>query len=70
MKHLLPLFKEIRSSDERGLSLLEYAIGAAVLTGIVFVAMTTFGTGMQAYFTNLSTWIQNMTIGSSFIWSF
>lgn len=58
------------NKNEKGMSLLEYAIGAAVLTGIVFVAMTTFGNGMQAYFANLSTWIQNMTVGSSFIISF
>lgn len=65
MKKQLDVLKE----NEQGMSLLEYAIGAAVLTGIVFVAMTTFGNGMQAYFANLSTWIQNMTIGSSFIFS-
>jgi Flp pilus assembly pilin Flp len=54
----------LNRNNEKGLSLLEYAIGAAVLSGIVLVAMNAFGTGVTTYFSRLSSYIQNLTIGS------
>ncbi|GEM_PF-3100079 len=54
----------ITKTDERGLSLLEYAVGAAVLAGIVVTAMNAFGTGLSAYFSNLGVWISGLSIGS------
>ena len=50
---------------EQGLTLLEYAVGAAVLAGIVVGAMTTFGQGLQTYFQNLNEWMSAQQIQSS-----
>jgi Flp pilus assembly pilin Flp len=58
--------KEIKATknNEKGLSLLEYAIGAAVLSGIVVIAMTTFGTGVKGYFSKMGSFVSSMTVGS------
>lgn len=40
-------------SDESGLSVLEYAIGAAALVGIVAAAMTALGGKLQSLFNSL-----------------
>ncbi|MCB0337955.1 MAG: hypothetical protein KDD53_00055 [Bdellovibrionales bacterium] len=42
--------------SERGLSLLEYAAGAAVLISVVYVAMTAFSDGMSNFFNSLGNW--------------
>jgi len=41
---------------ERGLSLLEYAAGAAVIASIVFFGMQAFGTSVSGFFTALGGW--------------
>ncbi|MCB9029480.1 MAG: Flp family type IVb pilin [Deltaproteobacteria bacterium] len=43
-------------NDERGLSLLEYAAGAAILAAVVFVAMGTLGTSIQGLLQAVSGW--------------
>ncbi len=57
--------KEINRNNEKGMSLLEYAIGAAVLSGIVFLAMSSFRTGMTTYFSRLSSYVASLAIGSN-----
>ena len=42
---------------ERGLSLLEYAAGAAVIASVVFAAMGVFGNGVSGFFGGLTTWL-------------
>ena len=42
---------------ERGLSLLEYAAGAAVIATVVFAGMEAFGGGVSGFFQRLTTWV-------------
>ncbi|MDZ4784696.1 MAG: Flp family type IVb pilin [bacterium] len=50
--------------DESGMSLLEYAVGAALLMGIVVGAMNIFGTGLTAYFSNLGNFLTSLTFST------
>lgn len=47
--------------SESGLSMLEYAAGAAVLIGIVYIAMNTFGQSLGGFIDGLSTWLNDKT---------
>ena len=49
------------ASNEKGYTLLEYAVGAAILMAIVMVGLNAFGTGLQQFFTNLGTWVQSVS---------
>ena len=44
--------------DERGYTLLEYVAGAAIIGGIVFTALTSFGGDMAGFLGNLGSWAQ------------
>lgn len=46
---------------ERGYTLLEYVAGAAIIGGIVFTALTGFGTSMAGFLNGLGTWAQTRT---------
>ncbi len=52
---------KLDSMSERGYTLLEYSVGAAVLMTIVMVGLNAFGIGLQAFFNNLGTWVQTVT---------
>lgn len=49
------------SKDERGFTLLEYAGGAAVLAGLVFLGFRAFGRNLDSLFQGLSDWTANRT---------
>jgi hypothetical protein len=44
--------------EERGYTLLEYVAGAAIIGGIVFTALTSFGNDMAGFLGNLGSWAQ------------
>ena len=54
MKVLNLIQKKIKR--EQGLSMLEYAAGAAVLAGVVYGAMAYFGNGLEGFFQALGDW--------------
>lgn len=43
---------------ESGYSLLEYVAGAAVIGGVVFTALTSFGNDMAGFLGSLGSWAQ------------
>ena len=47
-----------RGRKQRGYTLLEYCAGAAVIAGIVWVAMVNLGGAMNTYLENLSEWLR------------
>ena len=47
---------------QRGFTLLEYCMGAAVLLGIVFAGLSLFGAGLNDYFGNIGQWLQSRQI--------
>ena len=57
MSYLIAI--KARQLDERGLSMLEYAAGAAVIIGIVYGAMNLFGLSMQNFITELGYWLDD-----------
>ena len=44
--------------SQRGFTLLEYTMGAAVLIAIVLVGLQAFGTDLSDYFTALGAWVR------------
>lgn len=46
---------------EEGLTLLEYAAGAAFILATAAIVMLAMRTGMQGAFTNIGTWLENTT---------
>jgi len=51
----------IERRGERGYTLLEYVAGAAIIGGIVFTALTGFGSSMAGFLNGLGTWAQTRT---------
>lgn len=47
--------------NEKGFTLLEYAGGAAVLVGVIYVTFRIFGVGMEGFFNALNDWVGNRT---------
>lgn len=45
-----------KSQTERGFALLEYCAGAAIIAGIIWGALTTFGGSLSGLLGNLSLW--------------
>jgi hypothetical protein len=45
-----------RSARQRGYTLLEYAAGAAILMGILYVGMQSLGGGIQSLLQEIGTW--------------
>ncbi len=50
-----PWFRLIRK-EERGYTLLEYCAGAAVIAGIIFVALQAMGTNLSGYLGAIGNW--------------
>ena len=48
-------------ATERGFSMLEYAAGAAVIAGVVYVAFNIFGQTLDGFFTRLTQWVTDRT---------
>ena len=42
--------------EERGYTLLEYCAGAAVIAGIIFVALQAMGTNLSSYLGAIGSW--------------
>lgn len=51
--------------DERGLTLLEYAAGAAFVLAIAIAAFTALGGNMNTFFTAIGTQLTNITTTTS-----
>ena len=49
------------TKKDRGFTLLEYCIGAAVLTLVVWVGLNALGTSLSSFLTGLGTWVANKT---------
>ena len=47
-----------KRNQEQGLSLLEYAAGAAVIITIIYAAMTVFGTSLDNFYGDLGNWAE------------
>lgn len=52
-----------RKKRELGLSLLEYAIGAAILAGVVILSMNTLGDSISQLFNNIAGWLNGLSGG-------
>ncbi len=50
-----------KGNGESGLSMLEYAAGAAVLIGIVYLSMNIFGQSLGGFIDGLSDWLNDKT---------
>lgn len=57
----MKLLRVCRRGENRGFSLLEYVIGAALLAGIVWTAMQAMGSSMEAFFNGLGSWLGRRT---------
>lgn len=55
MKKSTPLIRIRRR--EKGFTLLEYCAGAAVIAGVVWIAIGGFGDSLQLMFSNLEGWV-------------
>ena len=44
---------------ENGFALLEYCAGAAIIAGVIWVALANFGGSLSGLFNNLSAWAQS-----------
>jgi Flp pilus assembly pilin Flp len=50
---------------QRGFTLLEYTMGAAVLIAIVLVGLQAFGTDLSGYFSALGGWVRAQNPGGA-----
>lgn len=60
---IIAMLLRMRRTDERGLSLLEYAAGAAVLLAAVIAAMEVFSSGLNSFFLSLQNWLTSAGTG-------
>jgi hypothetical protein len=58
MKKRIVRVIRLSGGGERGYTLLEYVAGAAIIGGIVFTALTSFGNDMAGFLGNLGSWTQ------------
>ena len=49
----------IKKKDQKGFTLLEYCAGAAIIAGVVFVALSNLGGGLRTYLERLSDWVED-----------
>lgn len=48
-----------KRNNQRGITLLEYTAGAAIIIGLVWGAMSLMGTNLQHVFDNIASWAQH-----------
>lgn len=53
----------MKKNKQKGMTLLEYCAGAAVILGVVFVAFQTLGDSMQTFFDGVSSWMTSNAPG-------
>ena len=51
----------IKKKNQKGYTLLEYCAGAAIIAGVIWAALSTFGTSMSGMFDALSDWTDART---------
>ena len=47
-----------RAQSDRGFALLEYCAGAAIIAGVIWVALSNFGGSLSGMLNSLSSWAQ------------
>ena len=57
MKKILLLGRSRK--HEKGYTLLEYCAGAAIIAGVVFTSLNTFGEHMKNFFGSLGKWVED-----------
>ncbi len=58
MRRYFTKWFRVTRKSEAGYSLLEYVAGAAIIGGVVFTALTSFGNDMAGFLGNLGSWAQ------------
>ena len=51
--------KNNRRKNNAGFTLLEYALGAALIAGIIWVSMSALGQSMSGFFGDLGQWVED-----------
>lgn len=59
MKNLIRVSR--RNRNESGFALLEYAAGAAVVVGVMYVALNALGTSTSTYLGAVGNWLERRT---------